>query len=71
MRVALEFAAVHLADAEWRLGLWGEALLHAEAAIAAAADAAHGWFIAQAHAAATARHPRGMGRGRGARPRGS
>jgi tetratricopeptide (TPR) repeat protein len=47
------FAAVHLADAEWRLGLWDEALLHAEAAVAAAADAAHGWFIAQAHAAAT------------------
>ena len=47
------FAAVHLADAEWRLGLWDEALLHAEAAVAAAAAATHGWFIAQAHAAAT------------------
>jgi DNA-binding CsgD family transcriptional regulator len=47
------FAAVHLADAEWRLGLWDEAQLHAESAVSAAADAAHGWFIAEAHAAAT------------------
>ena len=47
------FAAVHLADAEWRLGLWDQALLHAEAAVSAAAHAAHGWFIAEAHAAAT------------------
>jgi DNA-binding CsgD family transcriptional regulator len=47
------FAAVHLADAEWRLGLWDEALLHAEAGVSAATAAAHGWFVAQAHAAAT------------------
>jgi DNA-binding CsgD family transcriptional regulator len=47
------FAAVHLADAEWRLGLWDQALVHAEAAVSAAAEAAHGWFLAEACALAT------------------
>jgi DNA-binding CsgD family transcriptional regulator len=46
------FAAVHLADAEWRLGLWDQALVHAEAAVSAAAEAAHGWFLAEACAMA-------------------
>jgi DNA-binding CsgD family transcriptional regulator len=46
------FAAVHLADAEWRLGLWDDALVHGEAAISAAAQALHGWFAAQADAVA-------------------
>jgi DNA-binding NarL/FixJ family response regulator len=46
------FAAVHLADAEWRLGLWDDAVLHAEAGVNAAAQTLHGWFVAEAHAAA-------------------
>jgi DNA-binding CsgD family transcriptional regulator len=46
------FAAVHLADAEWRLGLWDDALLHAEAGVNAAEQTLHGWFIAEAHAVA-------------------
>lgn len=46
------FAAVHLADAEWRLGLWDQSLVHAEAAVSAAAEAAHGWFLAEACALA-------------------
>jgi len=46
------FAAVHLADAEWRLGRWDDALLHAEAGVDAAEQALHGWFVAEAHAAA-------------------
>ena len=46
------FAAVHLADAEWRLGRWDDALLHAEAGVDAAEQALHSWFVAEAHAAA-------------------
>jgi DNA-binding CsgD family transcriptional regulator len=46
------FAAVHLADAEWRLGRWDDALLHAEAGVDAAEQSLHGWFVAEAHAAA-------------------
>ena len=49
---AAMFAAVHLADAEWRLGRWEEALVHAEAGVHAAAEALHSWFIAEAHAVA-------------------
>ncbi len=44
------FAAVHLADAEWRLGLWDDALLHGQAAVAAAEEAFHVWFLPEAHA---------------------
>jgi DNA-binding CsgD family transcriptional regulator len=44
------FAAVHLADAEWRLGLWDDALLHGRAAVGAAEDAFHVWFLPEAHA---------------------
>jgi ATP/maltotriose-dependent transcriptional regulator MalT len=46
------FAAVHLADAEWRLGRWDDALLHAEAGVDAAEQSLHDWFVAEAHAAA-------------------
>jgi DNA-binding CsgD family transcriptional regulator len=44
------FAAVHLADAEWRLGQWDDALLHGRAAVGAAEDAFHVWFLPEAHA---------------------
>ncbi|MGH7744398.1 MAG: AAA family ATPase, partial [Candidatus Dormibacteria bacterium] len=46
------FAAVHLADAEWRLGLWDESLLHGEAAVGVAEDTTHVWFLPEAHAVA-------------------